>query len=145
MILKLNRPTECRLSTPLFSKLQKEKSSRHCVCMHRHSSKKKAKTEAELELTSSLNKKLLWLFRLLPNLNCKSRKGPGLYMLLAVVIGSLTTGCMTPKSTIIRKNCSLVSYCYLFLLSWHELYGSTVEEPTHSRRKDSDLPKLVIL
>lgn len=77
---------------------------------------KQAKTVAELELMRFLNRRLLWLTWLLSNLNCESQKVHGLYKLLAVVMGSLLPGCMTPKTGISRKSYSLALNCSLFPL-----------------------------
>lgn len=82
MFLKSNRTTEHRLSILLCSNVREEQSSRHHLWIHRHGSKKGKKQE--LELMYFLNRRLLWLTWLLPNLNSESQKVHGLYMLLAL-------------------------------------------------------------
>lgn len=114
MFLKSNRTTECRLSILLRSNSQEEESSKHHIRVHRHSSKKGKKQG--LELMYFLNRRLLWLTWLLPNLNGESQKVHGPYMLLAVAVGSLMPGYMTLKSGVSRKYYSLALNSCLFPL-----------------------------
>lgn len=79
---------------------------------------KKAKTVAESELMSFLNRMLLWLTWLLPNLNCESEKVHGLYMLLAVAMDHSCLAVCHQKRGISRKSYSLALSSYWFPLSW---------------------------
>lgn len=132
-----------RLSILLSGNVQEEQSSRHHIQIHKHSSKK-GKNQ-ELELMSFLNRRLLCLTWLLPNLNGESQKVHGLYMLLAVAVGSLMPGCMTPKSGVSRKNYSLPLNCSLFPLLWCLSSMAALHRSQHIWEKKTDFTKPVNL